>query len=80
MELAIDRSRLVLINEAHNGNLRSIRTRHVGLRLVIAAHHSGVRHLAMEALPPFAAEIANRTRQLPDAPGYLGQPEMRELI
>ncbi len=48
--------------------------------MVIAAHNLGVRYLAMEALPLLAAELANRTRQLPDAPGYLGQPEMRELI
>jgi hypothetical protein len=69
-----------VINEAHNGLLRSIRTREIGLRLVTTAHQLGVRHLAMEALPTLAAEIANCTREPPDAPGYLRQPEMRELI
>lgn len=71
----------MLVNEAHSGMLRSIRTREIGLRLVVAAHQLGVRHLAMEALPLLAAKIANDTRQLPaDARGYLAQPEMRELI
>lgn len=48
--------------------------------MVIAAHRLGVRHLAMEALQPLYAELANQTQQLPDAPGYLGHPEMRELV
>lgn len=80
IEIGITRSRLVLVNEAHSGMLRCIRTRHIGMRLVVAADRLGVRHLAMEALPSLTAQIANQTRELPEAPGYLGQPEMRELI
>jgi len=78
--IGFERSRVVMMNEAHAGLLRSIRTREVGRRVLPAAHEAGVRHLAMEALiPQFAA--ASETRALPEAPGgYLSQPEMRRLI
>jgi hypothetical protein len=80
-QLAIEHSQVTLVNEAHNGLRRCIRTREIGLRIVRQAHAAGVRHLAMEALYPHAiADIANRTRQLPDHTGYLQQPEMREMI
>lgn len=70
-----------MINEAHNGLRRSVRTRRVGRQVLRAAHEMGVRHLAMEALyPEFVAE-ANETRSVPVAEGgYLAQPEMREFI
>lgn len=80
LDIAVEHSRLVLVNEAHNGMLRSVRTRQVGLRMIDRAHVAGVRHLAIEALQPHDAGIANQSRRLPDRPGYLGQPEMRELI
>jgi hypothetical protein len=69
-----------MMNEAHNRLRRSVRTRRIGLQVVPAAHQAGVRHLAMEALNPWFAAEANETRILPDAPGYLGHPEMRDLI
>jgi hypothetical protein len=74
-------SRVVMMNEAHNGWLRCVRTRTVGQRIVPIAHEVGVRYLAMEALwPSFAAE-ANHTCQLPDVTqSYLAQPEMRSFI
>ena len=79
--LGFARTRVVMINEAHNGWLRCVRTRAIGLRILPAAHAAGVRHLAMEALwPPFAAE-ANTTRELPEiGHSYLAQPDMRVLI
>lgn len=82
VQIGSRRSRVVMMNEAHSGRRRSIRTRQVGRRVIPAAHRSGVRHLAMEALSPSFAEKANRTRVVPPAKtdGYLSQPEMRELI
>jgi hypothetical protein len=74
-------SRLVLMNEAHHGLSRCLRTREVGLALLPLAGRLGVRHLAMEALWPAAAASANATRRLDDdLPGYLGQPEMQALV
>lgn len=79
--LAFARSPVVMMNEAHNAHLRSVRTRRSGIDILPTAHAAGCRHLAMEALPrDFAAE-ANETRSVPDADqGYLSQPEMRDLI
>jgi hypothetical protein len=70
-----------MMNECHAGWFRSIRTRHIGQRLLPTAHHLGVRHLAMEALYPSVVEEANASRHLPpDAWSYLAQPEMQEFI
>ncbi len=78
--IGFQRATVVMMNEAHDGYQRCIRTREIGRRILPAAHQAGVCHLAMEALMPysFAAE-ANRTRRLPALPveGYLCQPEMR---
>jgi hypothetical protein len=73
-----------MMNEAHNGLRRCIRTREVGMRLVPTAHALEVRDLAMEALwdRGFTAG-ANRAHQLPPAQhpdSYLAQPEMRAFI
>jgi hypothetical protein len=48
-----------MMNEAHSGLRRSVRTRIVGKSILRAAHESGVRHLAMEALRPDVAAAAN---------------------
>ncbi len=74
-------SRVVMMNEFHNGYLRCVRTREIGQRVLPSAHKVGVRHLAMEALRFQFAEEANRTRNVPEVKqGYLAQPEMRALI
>ena len=81
VEAGFERSRVVMMNEAHNGLRRSIRTREIGRRIIPTAHDAGVRHLAMEALTPALAEAGNRARAvLERASGYLAQPEMRRLI
>lgn len=83
LEIGLGRSRVVMVNEAHDGLKRCIRTRQIGQRLLPIAHQAGVRHLAMEALSSFFVEEANRTRNLPDVGigmGYLHQPDMRALI
>lgn len=82
LEHGLGRSRLVLMNEAHSGLLRCVRTRELGRALLPVAHACGVRHLAMEALSGRIAERANASRRLEELTpgGYLGQPEMRELI
>lgn len=81
VEIGFRRSRVVMMNEAHDGLKRCIRTRQIGRRILPAAHQAGVRHLAMEALDPAFAERANRERTVPDMQaGYLSQPEMRSLI
>jgi len=83
LEIGLRRSRIVMLNEAHDGLKRCLRTRQIGQRLLPTAHQAGVRHLAMEALSAFFVEEANRTRQLPVVGvgmGYLHQPDMRALI
>jgi hypothetical protein len=81
IEHGLGRSRLVLMNEAHHRLTRCVRTREVGRALLPVAHGLGVRHLAMEALWPAAAEQANTKRALDDdLPGYLAQPDMRALV
>jgi hypothetical protein len=83
LEIGLRRSRVVMINEAHDGLKRCIRTRQIGRRILPIAHAAGVRHLAMEALSFFFVDEANRTRQLPEVGvgmGYLHQPDMRALI
>jgi hypothetical protein len=75
------RGRVVMLNEAHDGLTRCVRTRRVGRQILPGAHAIGVRHLAMEALQPGDAEAANTSRRPPEAAGgYLAQPDMRGLI
>lgn len=79
--ISFSRSRVVMMNEAHNGLKRCVRTREIGLRVLPAAHAAGVRHLAMEALPQgvdAGSTWADRIAAWEG--GYLGQPEMRRLI
>lgn len=81
VEVGFARSRVVIMNEAHDGIRRCVRTRRVGLRILFRAHAAGVRHLAMEALWQDFAEEANSTRRVPACPrGYLAQEDMRRLI
>ena len=83
LEIGLRRSRVVMINEAHDGLKRCIRTRQIGQRLLPIAHKAGVRHLAIEALSLFFVDEANRIRQLPEVGvglGYLHQPDLRAFI
>jgi hypothetical protein len=81
VEEGFRRSRVVMLNEAHDGLTRCVRTRRLGRQVLPSAHAMGVRHLAMEALQPGDAEAANTSRRPPDtAHGYLAQPDMAELI
>jgi len=50
LAIGFSRSRVVMVNEAHHGMKRCVRTREIGRRLLPAAHAAGVRHLAIEAL------------------------------
>jgi hypothetical protein len=74
LEAGFARSRVVMINEAHNGLLRCVRTREIGRRLLPVAHRLGVRHLAMEALGPPNVDWSLIRG------GYLVQPEMEALL
>ena len=79
--IGFSRSRVVMMNELHDGLLRCPYTREVGRQILPSAHQAGVRYLAMEALNPQFAEEGNRTRHVPEAnESYLAQPEMRALI
>lgn len=86
VQMGLRRSRVLMMNEAHNYPKRSIRTREVGKSVLPTAHAAGVRYLAMEALYPHdIAKIANRDRRLPDQKSladqaFLTQPEMRDFI
>jgi hypothetical protein len=64
LAIGFSRSRVVMMNEAHSGMQRCVRTREIGARLLPEAHAAGVRHLAMEALYG----------------PYLAQPDMRRFI
>ncbi len=79
--IGFSRSRVVMMNECHNGFLRCRRTREIGRHILPTAHQAGAHYLAMEALNLPFTEVCNRTRQVAEArEGYLSQPEMRELI
>jgi hypothetical protein len=79
--VAFGTQHVVMVNEAHDGMRRCVRTRRVGVRLVAAAHALGVRDLAMEALPPPEPGAPEAWTELPSSEGgYLGQPDMRELM
>ena len=52
IEIGFQCSRVVMMNEAHAGDLRCIRTRVIGQRILPAAYKMGARYLAMEALWP----------------------------
>lgn len=82
VEIGFQHSRVVMMNEAHAGELRCVRTRVIGRRILPTAYKMGACYLAMEALWPEITEEANRIRQLPDVSdeGYLSQPEMRSFI
>lgn len=82
VEVGFRHSRVVMMNEAHSGEKRSVRTRRIGQRILPSAHAAGVRHLAMEALMHDFAHACNTTREVPTGGGmgYLAQPEMLELI
>jgi hypothetical protein len=70
-----------MMNEAHDGWKRCIRTRQIGRRILPVANRAGVQHLAMEALFPAFAEQCNITRSVPHQDeGYLSQPEMKDFI
>jgi hypothetical protein len=49
LAIGFSRSRVVMMDEAHNGMRRCVRTREIGRRLLPAADAAGVRQLAMEA-------------------------------
>jgi hypothetical protein len=72
---------VLMANEAHSGLKRSVRTRQVGIRMVRAAHETGVRRLAMEALPWRPGDEPGPIREIPAiGGGYLDQPDMRALM
>ena len=79
-EIGLSRNRVLMVNEAHDGLKRCIRTRNIGTRMIEPAHAAGVRHLAMEALTPDFAAAANRDRRLGPGSGYLAQSDLRDLM
>lgn len=81
VEIGFSRSRVVMMNEAHNRLLRCVRTRNIGRQVLPTAHELGVRHLAMEALTLEFARECNQTRRVrPESDGYLAQPDMQAFI
>lgn len=79
--IGFERSRVVIVNECHDGDRHCPRTRAIGRRLLPIAHEAGVRYLAMEALNETFARQANETRRVPsNGVGYLGQEDMRALM
>ncbi len=81
VRIGFERSRVVMMNEAHSGLRRCVRTRLVGMRAVSAAHQVGCRLMAMEALTPDFAARGNAEGSAPPANrGYLAQPDFRNLV
>lgn len=82
VEIGFDRARVVMMNEAHNGLRRSLRTREIGLRVLPKADACDVKNLALEAITREVAAVANSTRELPalSGYGYLAQPELRAML
>jgi hypothetical protein len=81
VQLGFARSPVVMLNEAHKGQQRCLRTRLVGRRVLPVAHAAGARFLALEALHPEVAEFANSSRSLPPVTaGYFAQAEMQALV
>jgi hypothetical protein len=73
VEIAFQRSSVVMMNEAHSELKRYIHTRQIGKKILPVAHQAGVRHLAMEALySPTLVEWCNINRSAADdQTGYL---------
>ncbi len=85
IEYAFENHQIVMMNEAHYGQKRNIRSREIGKAILPVAHAKGVRHIAIEALgtDTMFVKEANLTRKVPKVNykyGYLMQPEMRNLI
>ncbi len=80
VRIGFERSRVVIVNECHDGDRRCPRTRAIGRRLLPVAYEAGVRHLAMEALDEPFTWHANQMRLLPSGVGYLAQEDMRALV
>lgn len=80
VEIGLARSRVLMVNEGHDGLRRCTRTRDIGVRMIAPAHAAGVRHLAIEALTPDFAAAANRERRLGPGSGYLAQSDLRALM
>ncbi len=81
VSIGFNRSRVVMMNEFHDGWLRCSWTREMGRRVLPDAQQAGVRYLAMEALDSSFAAEGNRTRLVPEAhESYLAQSDMRALI
>lgn len=86
--IGFQRSRIVMMNEAHHGDLRCIRTRMIGQHAIRSAHEAGVRHLATEAISPREPALLdeiNRTKRLPQQDiqrvgYYFKQPDMQALV
>jgi hypothetical protein len=65
------RSRVVMLNEAHSGLRRCVRTRRIGLRALPVARQAGARLMAVEMLGPPGA---------PRTGGMLDQPDLAQLL
>ena len=80
VEIGLARSRVLMVNEGHDDLRRCARTRDIGVRMIAPAHAAGVRHLAMEALTPDFAAVANRDGRLGPGSGHLAHSDLRALM
>src|SRR6266700_1085282 len=65
------RSRVVMLNEAHSGERRCVRTRRIGKRVLPIARRAGARLMAVEMLGAPGA---------PREGGVLDQPDLVDLL
>ena len=82
VEQGAKKSRVFILNEAHDGDLVCSRTRRIGVQILPLLHAQGYRLLALEAVNPRLCEVANAERRLPPEHllGYTDDPDMVELL
>src|SRR4029453_4583096 len=75
------RGRVVMLNEAHDGLTRCVRTRRVGRQVLPTAPAMGGRARALGGRRPGRPGAPNTPRRAPGAAdGFLAQPDLAELI
>ena len=79
VSFGLQQSRVLMMNENHDGPAHCPRTRRVGLSVLPAAHRAGCRILAMEAISEEEAERFNQTRKVENAGNYLTSADLAAM-
>ena len=79
VSFGFQQSRVLMMNENHDGMTHCPRTRKVGLSVIPSAHGAGCRMLAMEALSEEMAEEFNESRRVDGKDGYFVPPDLAAM-